>query len=417
MKICVLGAGFIGITTAYLLAKEGHEVTVVERHHGAGEECSFSNGAQLSYCHAEPWAGFKTLKNGISWLGQNDKPLLFRFRKDLQMWEWLLRFLMNCNSRSSQINTEKILKLGLYSREVLHKMSSGFDFNFDHTKGGKLFIFENEEDYKTYLKQARIQELLGSRYQVLSENEALAYEPALQNYAHRVSGYIRDPLDESADGYKFCIGLNSMLEKMPNVKLLYDNEIKDVTLEGNNIAKISTDKNEVKADLFVLCLGAYSYQFVKKIGIKLPIYPIKGYSITVDIKDDKRSPQNSITNYFEKIVFSKIGNNLRVAGTAEFAGYDHSIFQPRIDMLKNSLIKHFPNCGEIEEASAWACLRPSTPDSVPIIGRSRFDNLLFNTGHGTLGWTQNFSSAQLISDIVAERKTELNMDWYSANRF
>ncbi len=415
MKISILGAGFIGVTTAYFLAKEGHQVSLIERHNGPAEECSYSNGAQLSYCHAEPWAGIKTLKNAAKWIGKNDAPLLFRFRFDTEQWLWMLKFLTYCNAKSAAKNTEKILSLGLYSRKILHESNYNFDFNYE--KGGKLFIFEDKEEYNIYLHQARFQELLGSRYQVLSEKEALGYEPSLESFAPKVHGYIRDPLDESADPYKFTLGLNEELKKMPNVALFYDEEIKEISTEGKNISKVITDKQEIEADLFICCLGAYSKQFGKQIGINIPIHPIKGYSITADIKNSAKAPLNSITNYYEKIVFSRLGNKLRVAGTAEFAGYDHSISRERIDMMKHSLEKHFPGSYEEGNVSEWACLRPVTPDSVPIISRSKYDNLLFNTGHGTLGWTQNFSSAQLISDMVMGRKTELDLSWYDLNRF
>ncbi|MDX1949102.1 MAG: D-amino acid dehydrogenase [Rickettsiales bacterium] len=403
MKICVLGAGFIGVTTAYFFAREGYEVTIIDRHKNAGEECSFSNGAQLSYCHAEPWGSLKTLKQGLSWLGRNDKPLLFRFRLDPQMWQWILRFLTYCNKNSAIQNTQKILELGLLSRKILHENIKDFDFNFEYQKGGKLFIFENEKDFETYLKQARIQELMGSNYQILNEKEALAYEPSLQNIAPQIKGYIRDPLDESADAYLFTLGLTEKLKKMPNVEILFENEIENATLENNKITSVKTNKQNIKADKFILCLGAYSPIFAKKIGLNLPIYPIKGYSITADILQSEKAPINSITNYFEKIVFSRLGNKLRVAGTAEFAGYNHDIFEPRIDMLKNSLSRHFPDACNLENITKWACLRPSTPNSLPMIGKTKIENLYLNTGHGTLGWTQNFASAQMIYDIVRYR--------------
>ncbi len=407
MKICVLGGGFIGITTAYFLAREGFEVTLIERHKNSGEECSFSNGAQLSYCHAEPWASLKTLKQAMFWLGRNDKPLLFRFSLDYQMWQWIFRFLKYCNTKSAIANTQKILELGLYSRKILHDNINEFDFNFEYQKGGKLFIFENEKDFEIYLKQARIQELMGSSYQILSEKEALNFEPSLKQLSPKIKGYIRDPLDESADAYLFTQGLTDKLRKMKNVELLFENYIQNAELNNNKITEIRTDKNIIKADKFILSLGAYSSIFAKKIGINLPIYPIKGYSITAEILDAEKTPLNSITNYYEKIVFSRLGNKLRVAGTAEFAGYNHNIFEPRINMLKNSLLRHFPESCNIENIEKWACLRPSTPNSLPIISQSKIDNLYLNTGHGTLGWTQNFVSAQIITDIIKGNKPKI----------
>jgi D-amino-acid dehydrogenase len=422
MKITILGAGVIGITSAYMLARDGHKVEIIDRNSGPSEECSFSNGAQLSYCHAEPWASFGSLKKGLRWIGQAEAPLLFRPLPSLQMWSWVFEYLKNCNSKAERRNTERILKLGLLSRKVLHEIENDLGFDFSYRKGGKLFIFRDKEEFECYLKQARLQEIYGSKYQILSPVEALEYEPSLRESVGSIYACVRDPMDESADAYEFSVKLVEKLKEM-GVKFHFDQKIEKIDTSEGKISRVITDKNEFQSDLFVLSLGAYSSLLAKEIGIKLPIYPIKGYSITVDIKNEEKAPGNSVTDYYEKVVYSRIGNKLRAAGTAEFAGYDDSITGRRINMLKRSTKKYFPYSGDIDNAESWACLRPSTPDSCPVIGKSdRFKNLYFNTGHGTLGWTQNFASAKIITDIIAERlgdydSEEFDLNWFSASRF
>jgi len=422
MKICILGAGLIGLSTAYELEKLGHKVTIIDRNEGPGEECSYSNGGQLSYCHAEPWSSYSSLLKAIKWIGKNDAPLLFKPSLDLDMWKWLMQFVSYAGKKPNLLNTEKILKLGLYSRKRLHEIEKDLNFDFNYEKGGKIFLFKTKECFDTYIKQARRQELLGSEYQILSPKETLDYEPALIDKIQDVYSCIRDPLDESADAYKYCVGLSNQLQKR-GVDFRYSTDIKEIKLnEKNSEIKsviVGEDEEEITSDLFIMCLGTFSPIFAKKIGIKLPIYPIKGYSISVDIGENEIGSKNSITDHHEKIVYSGIGENkMRVAGTAEFAGYNTSITPERIKMLKESTARLFPKLKNIENASSWACLRPSTPDGPPIIEKSdKIENLILNTGHGTLGWTQSFASAKLTADIIENTETELDINWFSSKRY
>jgi D-amino-acid dehydrogenase len=417
MKIIVLGAGLIGTTTAYFLAKSGHEVTIIDKENSAGLKCSYANGAQLSYCHAEPWSSFPTLLKALKWIGKDDKPLLWKPSLDISMWSWIFKFLHYCNKTSADLGTEKILKLGLYSRQILHEIEPELNFDFDYEKGGKIFIFRTDKELQDYLKQSRLQEFFGSKYQVLSRDELLNFEPCLTPVIHNISGSIRDELDESADSYKYCVGIDNLLESK-KVTRLYNHEIKEIVFEENKIKEIKTDKGSFEADLYVLALGAYSVNLFKNSKLKLPIYPLKGYSITVDLEDEKTAPQNSITDAYAKVVFSKLGDKLRVAGTAEFAGFNHEITQKRIQMMKDLTKQNFPELkGNIENATPYACLRPSSPDSVPILGKCIYDNLILNTGHGTLGWTQTFASAKIIDDLINRIQPELPLEWYNIERF
>jgi D-amino-acid dehydrogenase len=416
MKAIILGSGLIGVTQAYFLHKEGFEVEVIDRQPESGLECSYSNGAQLSYCHAEPWSSPASLIKGIKWLGKEDAPLLFRFRNDPQMWRWVLSFVGYCTSKQVKIGSEKILKLGLLSRKILHENEDYFNFDFSYTKGGKTFIFKTKEEQVAAVKQARFQEQFGSEYKILSQKEVLDYEPALFHHAGNIMGGLRDPLDEAADALKYTQALAKKLQKA-GVKFHYNTTIEKINIDAGKVTSIKTDKGDFKGNIYVLSLGAYSPILSKTAGFYLPIYPLKGYSITIDINDENSAPKNSITDAYEKVVYSRVGNQLRVAGTAEFAGYNNEITKTRIDMMKNATRRIFPMCGDIDNASEWACLRPSAPDGVPILGNSPLKNLYLNTGHGTLGWTQTFSSAKLVTDVIQKRKTDLNLEWFKWDRF
>lgn len=416
MKITILGSGVIGITTAYFLAKSGHKVVVIDRQAGAGEECSFSNAAQLSYCNAQPWANRGALKKGIKWMGKSDAPLRFRFNADLQMWKWLTRFVLNCTAAKEAENTKHILDLCMYSREVLHKHESDFNFDFDFKKTGKIFVFEKQADLESYRKQCQLQEIMGAPYQVLNFDELLGYEPNLKHMRGTIIGAIRDPLDDTGDTYKFCVGLEQKLRDM-GVEFHYNTSVKDFRIENKKIAAVVTDNGEFKSDMFVLSFGAYSPIIARKIGIKLPMYPLKGYSITVDVKNPDAAPVSSITYQSDRTVFSRIGERMRVSGTAEFAGYNHDVTPERIEMLKRLTRKVFPDCGDVDAAAQWACLRPSTPDHRPIIGLSKYDNLFLNTGQGALGWTMSFASAKLTNDMINGKTPDIDVTPHSLKRF
>jgi D-amino-acid dehydrogenase len=416
MKITILGSGFIGLTTAYFLQKNGHEITIVDRNSESGRESSFANGAQLSYCHAEPWASKSSLKNAIKWLGKKEAPLLFRLYPDPDLIKWLFRFVDNARESQFKKNNNTILKLNLYSRHILHKMENEFDFDWDYKKDGKIFIYRSSDAFEKGLKHARFQETIGSKYQVLNTKETLEKEPALENIIEKVSGAIFDPLDESGDGYKFAIGMQKKLEAL-GVKFLFDTKIEKLITEDNKIKAVKTDKGNLEADLFILAAGAYSPVLSKTVGLKLPIYPLKGYSITVPIEDESRAPKISITDSSERVVYSRVGNNLRVAGTAEIAGYSHKITKRRIKMLRDSTERNFTGVGDIYNSERWSCLRSCTPDGAPILGKTKFDNLILNTGQGSLGWTQNFASAQIVTDIIEGKTPEIDITNLTHDRY
>ena len=410
MKILILGSGVIGVTTAWFLAKNGHDVTVIDRQGESARECSFANGGQLSYCHAEPWSTPKAMKKAIRWMGKKDAPLLFRWRLDYNMWKWAFQFLGNCTKEHVGENTEVMLRLMLYSREMMHELQSELNLDFNYLQKGMLHIFDDEYSLNCSIRQSEHQKELGAPYERLTADECVAKEPALKHRKDKLFGGIYYPWDESGDVFKFTKELTAKCKDL-GVKFMFGTEIRSLKKEGDKITAIETSEGDIEADKYVMSMGAYSSVYLRKVGISVPIYPMKGYSISVPVEESTEGevPMVSITDQKDKIVYSHLGNVLRAAGTAEFAGYNHDILPYRTNMLKEAVKRNFPNSGDVNIASEWACLRPSTPNSIPILGKTPYDNLVMNTGHGTLGWTQAAASAKIVSDIIEDNKPAIDL--------
>ena len=417
MKIAILGAGVIGATTAYMLGKQGHDVTIIEREPEAGMECSFANGGQLHYCHAEPWASPAILKKGLKWIFRDDAPLKFRFSSNPTSLSWLLRYINKCNNRSVLHGTRHLLNLGLYSRDIMHQIEDEIDIDFNHRKDGILHFFKDYESLNSFKRQSDYQKELGSPFKTLSREQCLEQEPALKHIIDEIVGGIYYPYDESGDVFKFTQAIAEKSKSDHNVKFMYDTTVISIRTESGKVTAIGTDKGDVTADKYIICLGTYSSLLLKTIGIKAPIYPLKGYSISIKTSDKFIAPHTPITDQSGKIVYSRLGDILRVAGTAEFAEYDDSVNDVRINMIKDMVRATFPYCGDIDNAEKWACLRPSTPDSLPILGKCKYDNLILNTGHGSLGWSHATGSAKIISDIAEDKEPEIDISAMSIDRF
>lgn len=409
MKIIILGAGVVGVTTAYFLAKSGHEVTVIDRGEESARECSFANGGQLSYCHSEPWASPAVLPKIVKWLGKKDAPLIFRLRFDPAMFAWGIKFLMHCTTRKNLEGTANVLRLALFSREMLREVAGAENIEYNYLGKGILHIFKSQHDLDDAITHAKFQEPLGAPFAILSKAEAIAMEPALATTSQEIVGALHFPLDESGDIFDFTVKLSKILQEKYGVAFHYNTNILSLAYDGNKITSVRTDKGNYEADKYVISLGAYSTRALKSVGISAPIYPMKGYSISIPIAEDSNAPFVSITDQSHKIVYSRLGNILRVAGTAEFAGYNHDIREERIEPIKNAAQALFPQAGDFTNIGKWACLRPSTPDGAPLIGQAIFENLLINTGHGTLGWTLSFGSAKIIQELAEGRKSPIDM--------
>ena len=393
-----MGAGVIGVTSAWYLAEAGHEVTVLERNAEPGLETSFANGGQISAGHAEPWAKPAVLPKILQWLGREDAPLLFRARLDWAQWRWGLGFLRECIPGRFERNAQTLAGLAGYSRECLRALRGRTGIRYDELERGILQFATGEADFETLRKQAEAMREFGAKREIKTAAECLALEPALQHAEQPVVGGIYDPHDESGDAHKFTVELARRCEAR-GVRFRYGTAIARILPAGDRVQSV----DGLQADAYVVALGSYSPLLLAPLGIRIPVYPLKGYSITLETSE---GPTVSLTDEAAKIVISRLGNRLRAAGTAELTGYDTSINAGRCDAILRRIRSLFPRIrpGEVK---TWAGLRPATPSNVPVIGRTRLANLFLNTGHGTLGWTLACGSGRALADIVSGRKPEV----------
>lgn len=418
MKVLVLGAGVIGVTTAYLLGERGYDVTVVDRCEEPGSETSFANGGQLSFSHAEPWANPLVMGKVFKWMFKKDSPIILKPSLDPHMLKWTLSFLLNCQKSRCDMNSVNLLRLGIYSKQVMEKIRVMSGVPFDNLRSGILHIYTDNKDMGHAASQAAYQNKFSgasSSMEVLSREACLQKEPTLRHSKRTIVGGVFCHIDECGDAGMFTRGLADVCEKSFGTEFLNNTTIEKIETDSGRITGVQTNKGRLTADAYVMALGSFSYLHLKQIGIKVPIYPMKGYSITVPAGD--YAPSLSITDNENKIVISRLGNRLRAAGTAEFAGFDMRVQEGRIGPIVRATQSLFPNADYSDpNMLKWGCLRPSTPDGLPIIGRCQYDNLFLNTGHGTLGWTQAAGSANLLADVMEQRDTEIALTGMTLDR-
>lgn len=401
MNILVLGSGLLGVTSAYALALRGHQVTVVERKSACAAETSFANGGQLSYSHGEPWANPTVIPSLLKLILDPDAPLVLRPRADMHMIKWGLKFLRNCAPALAHEHCVHMLRLGVYSKSEMTKLREDTKIEFDFSAKGILHIFGNQKSLEYAKKHAEFQARFGVTETPLSADEVYAHEPALQYSDRKIAGGMFAHADESGDANKFCNALAEHITERFGVKFHYGVNIQKLRHESGNIVAVETDHGDMTADAYVMAMGSYSALALRDIGIHVPIYPMKGYSIT--LRANEYSPSVSLTDGTFKIVYSRLGDRLRIAGTAEFAGYNDKVYERRIKTIIKGAKGLLPKADWDGPIDRWACLRPSTPDGPPIIGKTSFANLFLNTGHGTLGWTQAAGSATLLADVIDKK--------------
>ncbi|GAB2180637.1 D-amino acid dehydrogenase [Denitratisoma sp. agr-D3] len=412
MRVVVLGAGVIGVTSAWYLARAGHEVTVVDRQPQPGLETSFANGSQISVCHAEPWANPAVFTKLLRWLGREDAPLLWRFRLDPAQWRWGLHFLAQCGPRRTRQNIEALVALGLHSRACLQTLRQELGLEYDQLEKGILHFYTDIREFEHAVPQAELMTRLGCRRQVVSSAECLALEPALAHIAPRIVGGTYTADDESGDARMFSQALARHCAEL-GVRFRFDTVVRGLSAQGGRIdGVLLAEGASLQADAYVVALGSYAPLLVAPLGLSLPIYPAKGYSITIPLADDAQAPTVSLTDDGYKLVYSRLGQRLRVAGTAEFCGYDTSLNRARLEALKARTREVFPQIEPAGEVEEWAGLRPATPGNVPLVGATRYANLFLNAGHGTLGWTLACGSSQLLADLVSGRPPALDPTRY-----
>jgi len=413
MRVVVLGAGVVGTAAAWYLARAGHDVVVVERQGAAGLETSFANGGQISASHPEPWANPGAPAKIIEWLGREDAPLIFRLRADWHQWAWGVRFLAECLPFRMRENVRQILALALYSRAQLQALRRDTGIQYDQLTRGILNFYTDEEEFERAGAQAALMRELGCEREVLSAEACIAIEPALRHAADRIVGGTYSAADESGDARKFTQALASLAATQGGVRFLYGRSIKRLEAESSRVVSVVLADAEggderLSADAYVVALGSYSPLLLRLVGISIPVYPLKGYSITVPLEEGDEAPTVSLADDSRKLVFSRLGARLRVAGTAELNGYNTDVNDVRCQAIVTRTFELFPSAGRPKRAEFWAGLRPATPSNVPVVGRTRYSNLFLNTGHGTLGWTMACGSGRAIADIVSGRQPEPN---------
>ncbi|MGE5547240.1 MAG: D-amino acid dehydrogenase [Solirubrobacterales bacterium] len=417
MRVLVLGAGVVGTAAAWYLAKAGHAVTVLDRNPGAGLETSFANGGQVSPCHAEPWAHPGVMAKVTQWLGREDAPLLFRWNRwDPALWAWGLRFLANCTAGRARINTERALRIALYSRNCLRALRDETGLEYDQRRQGILHIYRDPVEFEHALGAAEVMRKNGLPRVAKTPVECVAVEPALAAAAPTLAGGILTPEDESGDAFKFTTGLADLAGRN-GVEFRFGVTITGFEREHGRISAVVTDAGRFDADAYVLALGSYSPLLARDLGLRLPIVPAKGYSITVPVDGHDGAPTVSITDDEAKMVYSRLGHRLRAAGTAEFSGWDTSLNPVRWKVLLAKARALFPDGGDYDKVEPWTGLRPVTPDSVPILGATPIPNLWLDTGHGTLGWTMACGSGRVIADLISGRAPDISLDGLTLKRF
>ncbi|MGV3628139.1 MAG: D-amino acid dehydrogenase [Betaproteobacteria bacterium] len=412
MKVIVLGAGVVGTTAAWFLAKAGHQVTVIERQPAAGLETSFANGGQISVSHAEPWANPGAPLKVFQWMFREDAPLLFRPRLDPRQWQWCLEFLRECTPARTRHNIRQLVNLGLYSRGLLRELRAETGIKYDHLERGILHFYTSQQAFDAAQEPARIMREFGCELDMKTPEECVAIEPALAHARTGITGGSLTPSDESGDAHLFTQRLAALC-KQSGVRFLYDHTITHIATTGGAVSGISVTGADGRAglstaDAYVVALGSYSPQLLAPLGVRLTIYPAKGYSVTLPVKDPARAPSVSLTDDEYKLVYSRLGNRLRIAGTCELNGYDTALNEVRCQAIIRRTEELFPGAGDVTQAQYWTGLRPATPSNVPYIGKTKFANLYLDTGHGTLGWTHACGSGRAIADIISGKTPEVD---------
>ncbi|PJI29527.1 D-amino acid dehydrogenase [Acinetobacter pseudolwoffii] len=415
MRVLVLGSGVIGVASAYYLAQQGAEVTVLDRQTGPAEETSFGNAGQISPGYSTPWAAPGIPFKAVKWMFQHHAPLAINL--DGSMWQlnWMAQMLKNCNPASYAINKERMTRVAEYSRDCLRELRKETGISYEHRSKGTLQVFRNEAQLEMVQRDIAVLRECGVPHELLLGTDLAKVEPALAHAQDKLVGGLHLPNDETGDCYLFTNALANVAKEL-GVQFKFNQNVERLVIEGDEIKGVVVNGEVLTADKYVLAFGSYSRDFLKPLNLDLPVYPVKGYSLTIPIVDANFAPQSTVLDETYKIAITRFDQRIRVGGMAELSGFNHNLKDNRRATLEMVTQELFPG-GDLAEASFWTGLRPMTPDSTPIIGVTRFKNLFLNTGHGTLGWTMACGSGKLISDMVLNHKTEISTEGLSLGRY
>ncbi|KAH0436887.1 hypothetical protein KCU90_g4059, partial [Aureobasidium melanogenum] len=415
MRVVVLGSGVVGVTSAYYLARAGHEVTVIDREAGPALETSFANAGQISPGYASPWAAPGVPLKAVKWMFQKHAPLAIRLDGTQFQLHWMWQMLQNCTSSRYAVNKGRMVRLAEYSRDCLQALRAETGIQYEGRTGGTLQVFRTQQQFDGAAKDIAVLQDANVPYELLSPAELAQAEPALAAVSHKLTGGLRLPGDETGDCQMFTTRLAALAEEL-GVEFRYNTPIDALAVAGGRIAGVQCGAELVRADSFVVALGSYSTKFLSGL-VKIPVYPLKGYSITAPIVNEAAAPVSTVLDETYKIAITRFDDRIRVGGMAEIVGFDKSLREARRETLELCVNDLFPGGGDTSKATFWTGLRPMTPDGTPIVGRTPLPNLFLNTGHGTLGWTMSCGSGQLLADVMSGKQPAIKADDLSVHRY
>ena len=416
MKVLVLGSGVIGVASAYQLALAGHEVTVVDRQPAAALETSYGNAGEVSPGYSSPWAGPGVPIKALKWLLMQHRPLVIRPHLDLNLIRWGLAMLRNCTHARYELNKSRMVRLAEYSRDCMKELRAQTGIRYDERMQGTLQLFRTQAQLDGTAADIAILQRYGVGHELLDRDGCIGHEPALAAVKDKFVGGLRLPGDETGDCFKFTQNL-AALAAQQGVQFRYGTRIQRLQKTGRQIAGVATDAGTLKADAYLVALGSYSPLLLKGVGIRLPVYPVKGYSITVPINSAAGAPESTVMDETHKVAVTRLGERIRVGGTAELAGYTLQLHEARRRTLAHVVSDLFPHGGDVARAEFWCGLRPMTPDGTPVVGATRLPNLFLATGHGTLGWTMAAGTGRVLADVISGRPPAIDMSGLTVDRY
>ena len=416
MQILILGSGVIGVTSAWYLAKQGHQVTVIDRQSSPGMETSFANAGQISPGYSAPWAAPGVPLKAVKWMMQDLAPLMVNPKVNANTLKWMTKMLANCTQSSYHTNKARMMRLAEYSRDCFKDLRSELDIDYDSRTNGTLQVFRTQKQVDAAAKDISVLEECGVDYEILDQAGCVDREPALSQVKDKIVGGLRLPGDETGDCFKFTNALAEECKKL-GVVFKFETDIEGLISDDTQIVGVKTKQGILTADRYLMCLGSYSTLLLANVGVVIPVYPIKGYSLTLPIIDESKAPVSTVMDETYKVAVTRFEDRIRVGGTAEITSYDMSLMEKRRKNVAFTVNDLFPGGGDIEKAEFWTGLRPMTPDGTPILGGSRYPNLYMNTGHGTLGWTMSLGSGKFVADVISGNATDIDPEGLSVTRY
>lgn len=417
MQVLVLGAGVVGVTSAWYLAKAGHDVTIIDRQVDVALETSYANAGQISPGYSAPWAGPGIPLKAVKWLMQDLAPFMISGKEvDTQTLGWMTKMLTNCTESAYHTNKARMVRLAEYSRDCFINLRNELDIDYEQRSKGTLQLFRTDKQVKDSKKDISVLKESGVNFQELDVDGCIEYEPALIHVRDKIVGGLRLPGDETGDCYKFTNALADECKKL-GVKFQMKTEILSIETQGDQITAVNTSRGKMVSDAYLVALGSYSTPVLSKIDLRVPVYPIKGYSLTLPIIDASKAPTSTVMDETYKVAVTRFEDRIRVGGTAEIASYNKELEEKRKANVEFVVSDLFPGGGDLEKAEFWTGLRPMTPDGTPILGETKYSNLFLNTGHGTLGWTMSLGSGKYVADIISQREPEIEKEGLSVARY